>query len=80
MIFTDMGLLDQGMRSNNKGMALAMMSMDVGSTQRLVEGEDGEVRGKNEPEQAQMRRVVSLPVEEIVSLEEYSSTEEVKIP
>ena len=81
--FTDMALLDQGMRSsstmsNNEGLTMAMMSMHEGSSQKPGK-EDGliKVRFKNEPERAQMRRVVSLPVEEIASLEEYSSAEEV---
>ena len=78
-----MALLDQGMRSsstmsNNEGLTMAMMSMHEGSSQKPGK-EDGliKVRFKNEPERAQMRRVVSLPVEEIASLEEYSSAEEV---
>ena len=78
-----MALLDQGMRSsptmsNNEGLTMAMMSMHEGSSQKPGK-EDGliKVRFKNEPERAQMRRVVSLPVEEIANLEEYSSAEEV---
>merc|ERR1719432_357646 len=53
-----------------------MKSKHEGSNQRSPK-EDGllKVRLKNEPERAQMRRVVSLPVEEIASLEEYSSAE-----
>ena len=77
--FTDMALLDQGIRSsNNEGLTMAMINMHEGSNQRPAK-EDGliKVRFKNEPEQAQMRRVVSLPVEEIASLEECSSAEEV---
>ena len=82
--FTDMALLDQGMRSSptmskNEGLTMAMMSMHEGSSQKPGK-EDGliKVRFKNEPERAQMRRVVSLPVEEIASLEEYSSAEVVE--
>ena len=84
MTFADMVLLDQVMRSsplrsNNEGLALAMKSKHEGSNQRPPK-EDGllKVRLQNEPERSQMRRVVSLPMEEIASLEEYSSAEEVK--
>merc|ERR1719432_638435 len=54
-----------------------MKSKHEGSNQRSPK-EDGllKVRLQNEPERAQMRRVVSLPMEEIASLEEYSSAEE----
>ena len=74
--FTDMALLDQGMRSSlvrsgNEGLAMAMISIHEELSPKPTK-EDGltKVRGKNEPEQTRMRRVVSLP-------EEYSSAEEV---
>ena len=74
--FTDMALLDQGMRSSlvrsgSEGLAMAMISIHEELSPKPTK-EDGltKVRGKNEPEQTRMRRVVSLP-------EEYSSAEEV---
>ena len=83
MTFADMVLLDQVMRSsplrsNNEGLALVMKSKHEGSNQRPPK-EDGlmKVRLQNESDRSQMRRVVSLPMEEIASLEEYSSAEEV---
>ena len=59
------------MRSNNDGLAMAMVSIHEELSPKPTK-EDGliKVRGKIEPEQARMRRVVSLP-------EEYSSPEEV---
>ena len=84
--FTDMALLETGMRSspmrsNQEGLAMKIVSINEGLSPMLTK-EDGltKVRGKNEPERARMRRlVVSVPEEEIVSQEEFSSAEEVKM-
>ena len=81
MALLETGMRSSPMRSNQEGLAMKIVSINEGLSPRLTK-EDGltKVRGKNEPERARMRRlVVSVPEEEILSQEEFSSAEEVKM-